>query len=80
MRSTKRDQTAFDGVLAVLKARRCSEALRGNGAYGCQRVLDPVVQFFQNEFLQLVGSFTFPGVDARLSQQNLRVDACLLKQ
>ena len=80
MRPAKRDQTPFNGMLGVLNACRCPQALRRDGAYGGKCIFDPVVQFFQDEFLQFIGSFTFLGVDARLGQQNLCVDTRLFKQ
>jgi len=43
--------------------------LRRNGAYRCQRVLDAVMELFQDQFLQLVGGVALPGFDARLLKQ-----------
>src|ERR1019366_9193517 len=73
-------QPAFDGMLAVLDAGCGAQALRGDGAHRCQRVFDAVVQFFQNELLQLVGGLALLGVDTGLRQQRLGIDARLLKQ
>ena len=79
MRATQRDQPAFDSMLAVLDTGRCPQALRRNGADGCKRILDAVMQFLQNELLQFVGSFAFLGVDAGLRKQNLGVDTGLFE-
>jgi hypothetical protein len=51
-----------------------AQALRGDGTDGRQRVLDAVVQFFQDQLLQLVGCLALLGVDAGLGQQFLGVD------
>src|SRR5664279_3031376 len=73
-------QPAFDGMLAVLDAGCGAQALRGDGAHRCQRVFDAVVQFFENELLQLVGGLALLGVDTGLPQQRLGLDARLPKQ
>jgi hypothetical protein len=55
-------------------------ALRGDGAHRRQRVLDAVVQFFQNELLQPVGGLALLGVNPGLRQQHPGIDARLLQQ
>ena len=80
MRAPQRDEPAFDGMLTVLDACRRPQALRRNGADGRERVLDAVMQFFQDKLLQFVGSFALLGVDARLRQQHLGIDTGLLEQ
>src|SRR5439155_20355316 len=45
-----------------------------------ERILDAMVQFFENELLQLVRGFTLLGVDAGLREQGLGVDAGLFQQ
>jgi hypothetical protein len=51
-----------------------AQALRGDGADGGERILDAVVEFFQDQLLQLVGRLALLGVDAGLGEQFLRVD------
>ena len=80
VRPAERDQSSFDRVLPVFDARCGSQALRGNGADGRQRVLDAMVQLLQDQFLQLIGRFALLRVDARLRQKHFCVDARLLKQ
>ena len=80
MRTPKRDQPALDGLLPVLDAGRRSQALGRNGAHGRERILDAMMQFFENELLQLVRGFTLLGVDTGLREQGLGVDAGLFQQ
>ena len=80
VRPPQRQQPAFDGVLRVLGAGHVAQALRGNGADRRQRVLDAVVQFFQDQLLQLVGRRALAGVDAGLIEQFLGVDFRLRQQ
>ena len=60
------DAQAFDRSLRMLCARCIAQALRRDGAHGRQRVLDAMVQLFQDQLLQLVGGFAFLGVDAMM--------------
>ena len=80
MRSPQRNQPAFDGMLTMFDTGRCPQALGCNGADGRQRVLDTVMQLFENELLQFVGSFPLLGVDAGLREQHFGVDTGLLQQ
>ena len=80
VRPSQRQQPAFDGELRVLGAGHVAQALRGNGADRRQRVLDAVVQFFQDQFLQLVGRRALAGVDAGLIEQFLGIDFRLRQQ
>jgi hypothetical protein len=69
-----RQQPPLDRVLRVLDVSCVAQALRGYGADGRQRILDAVVEFFQDQLLQLVGRLALLGVDAGLGKQSLRVD------
>ena len=80
VRLSERDQPAFDRLLAVLDTDRRPQALRGNGAHGSQGVLDAMVQFFQDQFLQLVGRLALFGINAGLGQQDLGIDIGLLEK
>ena len=57
-----------------------AQALRRDGADHRQRVPDAVVQFFQNELLQLIGGLALLGFDAGLRQQRPGVDSGLFEQ
>ena len=78
--AAERGQAAFHGLLPVLDAGRRPKALRRDGADGGQRVLDAMMQFAQDQLLQLVGGLALLGVDAGLRQQCLGVDAGLFEQ
>ena len=80
MRPAERQQTAFDRVLRMLRARRVAKTLRRDGAHGCQRVLDAVMKLFEDQFLQLVGGFALLGVDAGLLKQRLGAELGLCQQ
>ena len=60
MRPPQCDQPAFDGMLTVFDACRRPQALRRNGADGRERVLDAVMQFFEDKLLQLVRQLRAP--------------------
>jgi hypothetical protein len=70
----ERQQPPLDRVLRVLDARCVAQALRGDRADGRQRVLDAVVELFEDQLLQLVGRLALLGFDAGLGKQSLRVD------
>ncbi len=76
VRPPQRQQPARDGVLGVLGAGHVAQALGGNRADRRQRVLDAMVQFFQDQLLQLVGGRALAGVDAGLVEQSLLISAC----
>jgi hypothetical protein len=80
VRAAQCQKPALDGVLAVFDAACGAQALRGDGAHRRQRVLDAVVQFFQNELLQPVGGLALLGVDPGLRQQHPGIDARLFEQ
>ena len=80
MGTAERQHATLDGVLRVLQAGGRAQALGCDGTHGRQGILDAVMQFPENEFLQLVGRLAFLGVDARLGQQNLGVDHGLFQQ
>jgi hypothetical protein len=77
MHAPKRDQSAFDGLPPVLDARRGAQALRCDGADGCERILDAMMQFVENELLQFVRSLAFLGVDSGCASKALAsIAAC----
>src|SRR3954471_21306208 len=76
----ERNQPAFDGLLPVLDAGRRSQGLGRNSAHGRERILDAMMQFFDDELLQLVSGFTLLGVNAGLREQRLGVNAGLFEQ
>jgi hypothetical protein len=80
VRAAQCQQPALDGVLAVLDAGCGAQAPRGDGAHRRQRVLDAVVQFFQDELLQPVGGLALLGVDPGLRQQHPGIDSRLFEQ
>ena len=80
VRAPERDQPALDGLLPVLDAGRGSQALRRDGAHGRERILDAMMQFIENELLQLVRGLALLGVDAGLREQGLGVDDGLFQQ
>ena len=80
MRSPQRKQPALNGLLRVPGFGQVAQALRDDGADGCERILDAVVQFLEDQLLQLVGRLAFPGVDAGRGQQALRIDLGLREQ
>src|SRR5688572_15212295 len=51
MRAPKCDKPAFDRLLPVLNAGRRPQALRRNGGHRRERILDAVVQLFEDELL-----------------------------
>jgi len=57
-----------------------AQTLRDDGANGRKRILDTVVQFFEDQLLQLVGRLALPGVDAGRGKQTPRVNLGLRKQ
>ena len=77
---SERYQPALDGVLRVFGALHVAQALGGDGADGRERVLDAVMQFFQNQLLQLVGRLALLGVDAGLGEQTQGIDFSLRQQ
>ena len=80
MRAPKGNQSPLDGLLSVLDTGRRPQTLGGDGRHRCQRVLDPVMQFLENELLQFVCSLPFLRIDTGLSKYRLCVDARLFKQ
>ena len=80
VRAPEREQPALDGVLCVLGAWQSAQALRDDGADGRERILDAVVQFLEDQLLQLVGRLALPGVDAGRGKQTLCIDLGLRKQ
>ena len=80
MRPPEREQPAFDGMLRMLGAGQLAQALRDDGSDGCERILDTVVQFLEDQLLQLVRCFALPGVDAGRGKQALRIDLGLREQ
>src|SRR4030088_1685103 len=64
MGPAERQQPALHGLLSLLDTSRGSKALRRDGADSRKRILDTMVQFTQDEFLQLVGGLAFLGIDA----------------
>ena len=56
------------------------EALGDDGSDGRERILDAVVQLFEDQLLQLVGRLALPGVDAGLGQQTAGIDLGLRKE
>jgi hypothetical protein len=76
----QRQQPALDGVLGMFGAGHVAQALRCNGAHGRKRVLDAVVQLFQDQLLQLVGCLALLGVYSGLGQQFPGVDFGLCQQ
>jgi hypothetical protein len=75
-----REQPALDGVLRVLSGWQVAQALRDDGSDGREGVLDAVVQFLEDQLLQLVGRLAFPGVDAGRGEQGLCTDLGLREQ
>ena len=80
VRAPQRQQPALDGVLRVLGAGQVAQALRDDGADGCECILDTVVQLLEDQLLQLVGRLALPGVDTGRGQQTLRIDLGLREQ
>ena len=80
MRPAKRQQTAFDRLLRMLRARRIAQTLRGNGAHRCECVLDAVMKLFQDEFLEFLGRFALLGIDTGLGQQRFGAQLGLRQQ
>jgi serine/threonine protein kinase HipA of HipAB toxin-antitoxin module len=62
----------------MLDAGCSPETLRCDGTDGRKRILDPMMQFTQDKFLQLVSGFAFFCINAGLGQQDFCVDAGLL--
>ena len=52
----------------------------GDGADRGKRILDAMMQFAKDQFLQLVGGLALLGVDAGLLEQQFGVDAGLFQQ
>ena len=80
VRPAERQQPAFDSVLRMFSSRRVAQALGGDGAHGRERILDAVVQLFEDQLLQLVGRLALLGVDAGLGEQTPGIDLGLRKQ
>jgi hypothetical protein len=58
--------------------REIAKASRGNRAHRRKRVLDAMMQLFQDQPLKLIRSFTLLGIDAGLGQQRLGLSlACV---
>ena len=66
--------------LCVLNAWQAAQTLRDDGADGRERILDTVVQFLEDQLLQLVGRLALPGVDAGRGKQTPCVDLGLREQ
>jgi hypothetical protein len=54
--------------------------LGGDGAHSCERILDAMMQFIENELLQFIRCLALLGVNARLREQFLCIDSCLRQQ
>ena len=67
-------------MLRVFGAGHVAQALGGNRADGCERILDAVVKFFEDQLLKLVGRLAFPRVNTSLSEQLPRIDFGLREQ
>ena len=67
-------------MLCVLGSGQAAQTLRDDGADGRERILDAVVQFLEDQLLQLVGRFALPGVDAGRGKQTPRIDLGLREQ
>ena len=67
-------------MLRVFGARHIAQALRGNRADGCERILDAVVQFLEDQLLKFVGRLALLGVNTGLGEQFLRIDFGLRQQ
>ena len=80
VRPPEREQPALDGVLRVLGAWQVAQALRDDGADGRERILDAVVQFLEDQLLQLVGRLALPGVDAGRGKQTPCINLGLREQ
>jgi hypothetical protein len=76
----QRQQPALDRALRVFGARHVAQALGDNRVDGRQRILDAVVQFLENQLLELVGRLALHGVNTGLGEQFPRIDFGLLKQ
>ena len=64
----QRQQPARDGFACVLQAVGLSQRLRGDRHDGRQRVLHPVVQFLQQNALELRGDLELGSINASLLQ------------
>ena len=80
VRPSQCEQPALDGVLRVFGFGQVAQALRDDGADGCERILDAVVQLLEDQLLQLVGRLALPGVDAGRGQQTPCIDLGLREQ
>ena len=67
-------------MLRVLGSRHMAQTLRDDGADGRQRILDAMVQFLEDQLLQLVGRLALPGVDSGRGKQAPRIDLGLREQ
>ena len=80
VRAPEREQPALDGLLCVLGAWQVAQTLRDDGADGRERILDAVVQFLEDQLLQLVGRLALPGVDAGRGEQTPCINLGLREQ
>ena len=67
-------------MLRVFSSLQIAQALGDDGADGRERILDAVVQLFEDQLLQLVGRLALPGVDAGLGEQTAGIDLGLRKE
>jgi len=68
---------ALDGALRVLNPLQVAQALGDDCSDGRERVLDAVMQLFEDQLLQLVGCLAFSGIDTGLGKQAPRlISAC----
>ena len=71
---------AFNRVLRVFSARHIAQALGGDRADGCERILDAVVKFLQDQLLEFVGRLALLGVNTGLSKKFPRINFGLRQQ
>ena len=76
VRSPKREQAALDGVLRVPGFGQVAQALRDDGADGCERILDAMVQLLEDQLLQLVGRLALASMPAVASKLCASISAC----
>ncbi|MET3261965.1 hypothetical protein ABIF38_003471 [Bradyrhizobium japonicum] len=64
----------------MLNPLQVAQALGDDCGDGRERVLDAVVQLFEDQLLQLVGSLALFGVDAGLGKQTPCIDLSLRQE
>ncbi len=69
MRAAERKQSAFDGKPALLKRVSASQALRRDCNNRGKRIFYAMMQFLQQQALELFCGFAFRGVDSSLGKQ-----------